>query len=212
MANKKNNKNVNINDLLKRLEKLEKKVENLVDKNTNVGSNKSKDTNKKSEKKPQVSKGNAGKTGNLEGVVNGNLSVDTDNGVEELSEKQVVDNTLVMGDEVLLEKKGSEVIKVKVARRAKREVVEGLVTSKKDVLYAVTKFNVHKLIDYDVKTKGVLKGFEVNLLLPKDSEDKALVAIIKDVESSGGHKVEDKTNIKQAPSHDPRTLQDDDLV
>lgn len=131
--------------------------------------------------------------------------------------EDVVQNQLVMGDDLLIEVEGDNVKSVKVARRFKRNEVEGLVTVKDDIFYAVSEYGVHKLINYDVKTKAVLKGFEVSLLLPKDKEPQAKVAIIKDVESSGNHVVstgenleENKTEPQSKP--DPRVLGDDDLV
>lgn len=152
----------------------------------------------------------------LEGTIDQNLQFQTSNKqTYEIDEKNIVDNQLVMGDEVILEFKDNKIDKLKVARRAKREVIEGLVTEKNSLLYAVSKHSVHKLLDYDVTTKGVLKGFEVNLLVPKDLGDKAKVCVVKDIESSGNHTIKPKegaVEIKKAPNYDPRVLDEDDLV
>jgi hypothetical protein len=170
--------------------------------------------NKTSSTKPKY----VGKKGaNIEAVVTETLDALVGDKSYRISGEDVVKNQLVMGDELLVELEKDKVRSVKVARRFKRVEVEGLVTVKDESFYAVSEHGVHKLINYDVKTKAVLKGFEVSLLLPKDKEFKAKAAIIKNVESSGNHTVTNTENINEgskepAKKTDPRVLQEDDLV
>lgn len=175
-----------------------------------------KNPNKRQKKDKNGEKWQKKETKIVEGEIDETLNFKSKNGdVIKLNEKDVVDNQVIMGDEVILEFKGGNIDKFKVARRAKREVIEALVTQKDNILYAVSQHGVHKLLDYDIKTKGVLKGFEVNLLAPKEKGEQAKVCVVKDIESSGNYSVPKKegaVEIKKALNYDPRVLGDDDLV
>jgi len=153
--------------------------------------------------------------------------------VVDIPEEFAVQNNLVCGDSLILEyKRGGDLDKVKVAQRAKRNYVEALVTKKDDILYAVSQFSTHKLLNYDVQTKQILKGFELSVILPQDKESIVKVCVVKEVLSTGEHNVSTNNNvapssIDQSPKtpeqvnkniiqekkvYDPRVLMDDDLV
>ena len=94
----------------------------------------------------------------------------------ELKDEDIVKNQLVFGDGLILEtNKDGSVKEVKVAQRVKRSEVEALITEKDGRFYAVSQYATYKLLDYDIKTKGVLKGFEVIAILPLGQEKLAKV-------------------------------------
>jgi|SRR3989344_5031131 len=141
--------------------------------------------------------------------------------VMELKDEDIVKNQLVFGDGLILEtNKDGSVKEVKVAQRVKRSEVEALITEKDGKFYAVSQYATHKLLDYDIKTKGVLKGFEVIAILPLGQEKLAKVCVLKETVSTGMHNIHNEKNLEVDSSStvnkqikpDPRVLENDDLV
>lgn len=154
-------------------------------------------------------------------TVDSNLNFIDDSGIiYKISDEECVKNKVVMGDILLVNIVDKEISSIKVSQRAKRVREEALVITKDNNFYAVSKFATHRLLNYDVTKLGVLKGFEVKLLLPKDREAEANVALIDSVESSGGGLTIEKNSsgrdFNSAPpmlqKTDNRVLEDDDLV
>ncbi|NCT55338.1 hypothetical protein GW755_00675 [bacterium] len=130
-----------------------------------------------------------------------------------LCEKDIVDNEIILGDTLLIEvHKDLNIKSVKVAQRAKRAEVESLVTQRDNTFYAVSQFATHKLLNYEVMAKAILKGFEVTLILPEGHEKESYYALVKFVEGvvSTEDSVYAPTHTK--PTFDPRVIEDDDLV
>lgn len=224
MTDKKNDSIAKINQLEKRLSVIEEKIKDL-QQLTNRGFDKALPEKQVdfSGKKVLPLKGN--KKNEFFVTVDSDLNlVDDKNNKYTLSEEQITTNSLVMGDSLLVSLKNKDTVDtIKVSQRAKRVKEDALVTEKNGVFYGVSKFGTHQLINYDVKSRGVLKGFEVKLLLPKDKEGMASVALIDFVEGSGREGA-NKNNINSsAPSenfevyssntsNNPRVIEDDDLV
>lgn len=154
-------------------------------------------------------------------TVDAHLNLNDEEGnTYKVSEEECVKNMLVMGDTLLINVTDSKVNSIKVSQRAKRIKEEALVISKDSNFYAVSKFATHKLLNYDVTSRGVLKGFEVKLLLPKNKEKQAVVSVIDFVEGSGGlnaKKINTYTGeiyTQSTPNlkTDIRVVADDDLV
>ena len=216
MPNKKKTNKNSLEDLKKRLDALEKKVKTLESKLKEV---KQKPLPKKSN---DPSKKSAPKVAKFESLVNADFTVTSPKGEKiSLDQEFIVSNTVLPGDTLFVEyKNGSYVFKV--ARRCKKSFLEALTTEKKDGLYAVSTTGVYKLFSLDVKSKGVLKGFEVNLVLPKGKEssiDKALIQEVlfagpnpdNEIESSQNPQDADASSSKEE-DFNPRVLEEDDLI
>lgn len=203
---------MNIKQLENKIKQLESRLKKLEEK---LNSN-NKLNNKPANNQQNTKSSGGGAKGDLQAQVNQSLQAVVGGKTYTIDEETIVNNRLVMGDSVLIVTSKDTVKSLKVAQKAKREVVEALVTQQGNDFYAVSKYATHKLTNYDIKTKGVLKGFEVNLLLPKDKEEEAKVVVIDSVESS--HlKEENKKGVEedktqQKTSYDPRVIQHDDLV
>lgn len=231
--------NDKLKDLEKRIKYLESKLKILA--NDPNAPKVSKPKNKKENNSENNNKAAKKYLPKYECVLNQNLNAvdkDDDSIVFELNDEDLVKNNVCMGDDVIVETNKDGTIKaLKVAQRTKRSYVEALVTEKNDSFYAVSEHATHKLLDYDVKTNGVLKGFEVVLILPNGKEKNAVVSIIKEVTSATKHfedvpKIhsQEQDYLQQYPNtpdaipvqnetpkdvkklHDPRVLEDDDLV
>lgn len=208
----------NIEDKIKSLEDRVKKLEDIISNNApkkadNLPQKRFDSEGKKQESKPIA----VTKKGEINVIVTPNLQVEDEKGnVYEVGEEMVVKNGLLMGDKLLVLIKNNTVDTIKVSQRAKRVKEEALVTIKDDIFYAVSKFATHKLIYYDVLSRGVLKGFEVKITLPKDFEKSANVVLIDSVENSGGmnnnkNEINEQPVVKQQNSN-IRVVEDDDLV
>lgn len=130
-----------------------------------------------------------------------------------LSEKDIVENEIIIGDTLLVETQRDQSIKgVKVAQRVKRSEVESLVIQKGEEFYAVSQYATHKLLKYEVQSKAVLKGFDITLLLPENNEKNSYYALIKFIEGAGQGDDSVYTPSHTKPTYDPRVIEDDDLV
>lgn len=128
-----------------------------------------------------------------------------------ISDKDLSENQIIVGDTLLIEsEKGNLIKKIKVAQKVKRIDHEALVTEKDGIFYAVSQFATHRLLNHDVQTKGVLKGFELTVTLPEGGEKDSYYCLVKFVE--GGEVPGDSMASISKPQYDPRVIEDDDLI
>lgn len=140
-------------------------------------------------------------------IINSELDAKDEKGsVYFLDDESKIQNELCMGDKVTLEiGKGGNIESIKVAQRAKRLKIESLISKIGDDYYAISRFASHRLLNYDVHKHNVQKGFEVEIIVPKNFEKNAKVVLLSSVISSG---VGNTIKI----DYDPRVIEPDDLI